>query len=228
MALAGKGADIYLASGAPNAVVTQAMTAISVAAGALNGATITTNHWYRPTTQARRFADPAVAPLVYYNAILVPATDYTFCPAGGIVKFNTSPGALAVTMDYSYLTIAQCGGAHEWSLGLEQDIADVSVFGSTWKSKLPVGELAGAVSLNRWWIDERFQAWLAQDTSVLMTNVNPGPKILLSLYTSFASNLRYECMGTIKGDSVKAAQAGTVDEEIQIESEGTISYADWT
>ena len=227
MALAGKGADIYLASGAPNAVVTQAMTSLSVAQGAANGAVIVANQWYRPTLTARRFADPAVAPNVYYNGILQAASLYTWEPAGGIVKFLASPGALAVTTDYSYLTVAQVGGAHEWTLGLEQDLADVTTFGSSWKSKLPVGEINGSISLSRWWLDNRFLAWLTSTTDATFTNVNPSPRLFLSLYTDFTNNLHYDTLATMKSDAVKAAIAGVVEEELTLESEGTITYANW-
>lgn len=216
MALAGKGADIYMASGTATAATAAACTVITAGQGAPGA-----NQWYRPTNQARRMADPLVAPNVYYNGMLQATSLYTWEPNGGMIKFLASPGALAVTLDYSWLAIAQCGGGKEWSLALEQDIADVSVFGNTWKSKLPVGQLTGDISIARWWLDDAF-------IDLMTATTNPGPRLLFSLYTDFTNNLRYEVQGWLKSDSVKAATAGVLEEELQFESEGTITYATWT
>lgn len=226
MALAGKAAHLYVANGTANAVTAQAMTAISVAAGALNGATITTNQWYRPTTQARRAADPGVTPLVYYDAGLVAATDYTFDPAGCIVKFNTSPGAGAVTIDYSYLTITALGGGKEWGATIEREVFDDTVFGDTWKSKL-LGDLTTDINLGKWWIDASMLNVLADIAAGPSSQQNPANRLFLSLYTDFANNLRYECYGWMKSESVKAAIGALIEEELSLQSEGTMHYANW-
>lgn len=226
MAIAGKSADLYIANGTANVVTSQAMTAISVAAGAANGVTITTNQWFRPTTQARRAADPTVTPTVYYNGVAVAATDYTFDPAGGIVKFNTSPGALAVTIDYSYLTITQCGGGKEWNLNLEREVFDATKFGDTWKSKA-LGDLTADIGINNWWIDASMLNVLADIAYGPSSQKNPANRLFLSLYTNFSSNLRYECYGWMKSDGVKAALAALIEEEVSFQSEGTVNYCDW-
>lgn len=227
MALAGKGADIYVANGTANAVTAQAMTAVSVAAGLANGAVITSTQWYRPTTQARRAADPGVAPTVKVDGVTATlTTDYTFEPAGGIVKFVASQGASVITMDYSYLTISQLGGGKEWSLNMEREIFDATAFGASWKAKV-LGDLSGEASLSKWWLDASILNVIADIAAGPSSQKNPVNRLFLSLYTDFTNNLRYESYGWLKSDAVKVAIGSLMTEDLSLETEGAVTYANW-
>lgn len=208
MAIAGVKADLYITSTPAVGVVAEACTVMTVAQGAPAA-----NQWYRVTDNARRFADPTVAPTVKIAAVAQATNTYVFDPAGGIIKFLAPVGAVTVTLDYSYLPITKLGGASEWSLDLDTDLLEATTFGDTWKRRVP-GVKDATGSITKWWLDNAFLALL-------------GTRLGVVLYTDFAANTRYEAFAWLKGESIGAAVDGLVEDELTFECEGNVNYATW-
>ncbi len=206
MAIAGVKADLYITSTPAVGVTAEACTVMTVAQGAPLA-----NQWWRITNAARRFADPTVAPTVKIGGVTQATNLYEWDPAGGRVKFLAAQGAVTVTVDYSYLPITKVAGAKEWSLDLDADLLESTAFGDTWKRRVP-GIKDATGSFTDWWVDESFLAKL-------------GTRLGLVLYTDFASNLRYECFGWLKGESISSAVDGLVEDELSFEAEGNVNYA---
>ncbi|HEX6956262.1 MAG TPA: hypothetical protein VF156_15415 [Agromyces sp.] len=208
MAIAGNKADLYITSTPAVAVTAEACTVMTTGQGAPAA-----NQWWRITNNARRFADPTVAPTVKVGGVTQATNTYTWDPAGGLVKFNSVMGAVTVTVDFSYLPITKVAGAKEWSLDMDTDLLEATTFGDSWKRRVP-GVKDATGSFNDWWVDSSFLSQL-------------GTRLGLVLYTDFANNLRYECFGWLKGESISSAVDGLVEDELSFEAEGNVNYATW-
>lgn len=104
----------------------------------------------------------------------------------------------------------------EWSLGLTNDLQDITEFGDTWKSRIS-GLLDGTGTFSgRWDVGSTQQ--LACQTGFLA-----GTSIALRLYVN-ASNY-YSGTAFLKGQTPKANVSGTVDIEWAFEIDGAVTYS---
>lgn len=201
-AIAGLNADIYITSGSALAFSQEATTAD------------TTETRFTISDPTKRYWNPDASFTVETSpdgvTWTVVTSGYSLEYAGGVVVFDTVQTGLQVRVSGEYFAASQLGEAKEWSLDLNTDTEDTTVFGSNWKTFTSL--LKGAIaSLSRWWIDGYFLE-------------NIGSRLALVLYTDKANDKRYEGYARIKGDSVKVAVAGLVEEELNFEFTGPVYY----
>lgn len=143
------------------------------------------------------------------------ASTYTIDYAIGRVTFLSAIGASdVVRVSGKYFTKTLAARAKEWTLDIEKILEDDSEFGSAWESYLPIlGKASGTVKLN--WASGWF-AQLSQTT----------PRMVLSLQVSTAENRAYEFQCLLQKQGVSAAVKGLVEEELNFQSVGPVSYMD--
>lgn len=211
-ALAGIEADLYVGSRPAVGFTDEAANDIGTAGGAPAA-----RHWYRITDQSKRFWDADVAIVVERDTgggfATVPATEYVVRHAGGVIEFTAQQGVGDdIQVTGSYLPITQLGQGQKWSLDIQQEILSVPVFGDTWQQRIP-GQKESSVSIERYWVDE-----------VMLDEVTAGNPIIVALYTDYSNGIRYEGYARIKQSSPSSELSGTVDEALNLEITGVLSY----
>lgn len=204
-AIAGLSSAIYATSGVSAAFTSQAMTV----AGDLTTCTI--------ANTAMRYWDNTVVPVVQ-TSIDSGATwqtaavgTYTVQSVGGIVVFSAAlASGEEVQASGSYYPVAQIGEAHEWSLDLDADTLDATVFGDSWK-EYQQGLKSATATIKRYYIDDYFLAYLS------------GPLVLV-LYTDEALKYRYEGYARLKKDAIAAAVKDLIGESLDLDFDGEVYY----
>lgn len=110
-------------------------------------------------------------------------------------------------------TIAQI---KSWEMGLNVDLADVTVFGDQWKDYLPT--LVGADPK----IDGFFDMTDTNGQVALQNALLNGTSVSLRLYVNTTNY--YSGTAFMKSMSVKAAVDGAVEFSAELSFSGTISY----
>lgn len=123
------------ASGVAVAMVGEAMTLLTATK-------------FQITNAAKRIVDPSVAILIYANAILQPATAYSFNYLFGIVTFFAPPAA-PVTIDGSYLPVATIAESKGFTISLTQEMLDRTSFDSGGAVRKLAGLLDASFNLSR-------------------------------------------------------------------------------
>ncbi|MDE2099063.1 MAG: hypothetical protein KGL39_17550 [Patescibacteria group bacterium] len=205
-AIAGKAAAIYATSAASTAFTNQAMTV----AGDFKTCTI--------TSATYRYWDSTVAPTVQTSTDsgatwqTAAANGYTVQNVGGIVVFAA---ALAVGEEVrasgDYYPVAQIGEAHEWTLDVDADTLDATVFGDSWK-EYQQGLRSATATIKRYYVDDYFVQYLS------------GPLVLV-LYVDAANKLRYEGYARLKKDAISAAIKDLIGESLDLDFDGQVYYA---
>ena len=168
------------------------------------------------TNAAKRYLDDTAAFTVEVDdgGGWDPAPSYTLQHAGGVIVFDSPLGAGdIVRISGAYLPVAQVARATEWSLDIEKSIEQDTEFGSSWESNVMLlGKASGSFKGN--WQNG---TWFTQLKSTT-------PRMVVVLYTDTTQNMRYEFMALLNKDSVAAAVAGLVEEEVAFQSVGQVHY----
>ena len=210
MPLAGKNANLRIASGVATTSTGQAATR-STGAGALTG-------FVQITSTSRRHIDPDTVPAVYRVAAgsttLVASSDYTVNPVQGKFQWIAGdPSTGTYNVDMEWLTATQLSGGREWQINIEADMFEVSEFGSGgWKQFQP--NLNGAsLTIGKYWTDATFFDLLNTDSKFVVECVVDG------------SEHRYEGFVRISGDQITTPTDGLVGESISATFDGPVYYS---
>lgn len=211
MPLAGRSADIKVTSSVGVASTNNAMTR-STGAGSANG-------YVAITASSRRHWDDDATPVLYRaqggSTAVVSSTNYSVNYVQGRFEWvSGDPSTGTYTADVSYLTATSVAGGREWTLGIEQDMFEVSTFGSSgWKRFMP--NLAGAsATVGRYWTDVAFF-----DQLVL------SGKFVAEFIVSSTGGEKYEAYVRVGSDQVNTAVDAIVGETINLSIDGNVYYS---
>lgn len=142
-------------------------------------------------------------------------TGFTVNYCGGILSFtNAISGSVpSVRVSGSYLPYSTVVNARSVEIQNDVDILDVTAFDSAgWHTK--IANLVGsAYKLDKWWTDVFF-----------VTALDTKRRLVLSAYSGANSNQRFDAFGYIKNDSVKIAVNQAIDESLEFEVDGSVTY----
>lgn len=204
-AISGLLSAIYATSGASTAFADEAMTV-----GAdLKTCTI--------ITDIKRYWDPTVAVIVQTSTdsgatwTTAAASTYTVQSVGGIVTFASALSAgEEVRASGNYYPWSLIAEAHEWTLNLDADTLEATVFQDTWK-EYKQGLRSGSATVKRYFADDHFLGYLS------------GPVILV-LFVDYTNTIRYEGYARLKKDAVTAAVKDLIGESLDLDFDGEVYY----
>jgi hypothetical protein len=172
------------------------------------------NGYVQVTNVALRHIEPDTNPELYLNSTLVSSTNYTVNYVQGKFDWQSGdPAAGTYTADLSYVTASNVAGGREWTLNLEQDMFEVTEFGSSgWKEFMP--NMAGAqITVGKYWTDPTFFDYL-----------EVSGKFLVELITSSTGGWRYETYARVVSDQLGAGVDSLVTETINLVADGQVYY----
>ena len=197
--LAGRNADIYIATSAGTAMTGEATTS-------LGGGV------YQITTAARRAISPNAAITVYDGVSVISPANYQIAYGSGkIVLRNYTPSG-AVTIDGGYLTLAKAAQGTEWTLDVQPTLEEVQVFGDSWRARACVQRDA-TVTFNRFYNDQYF-----------FSNAQLTGRFVLALYLSVSGGQRYVLGATRASQGVSTPENETIKENVSFNVHGILDY----
>ena len=192
----GYNASVYIASGTPISFTDEATTASS-------GYKV-----YTITNQAKRFWSRNYAVTVKKNGNVI-TTGFTVQYPGGKIIFTTALQPTdVVTVSGYYIPVSQVAQAKEWSLDVDVETQEATVFSSQWK-QFVVTYRSGSGSLSQWWADSFF-----------LDNLTG----LLGFELNVESGKTYRFYGYLTKDSIKVAADSLVEESLDFVADGQIYY----
>lgn len=195
--LAGRNADIYIATSAGTAMTGEATTS-------LGGGV------YQITTAARRAISPNAAITVYDGVSVISPANYQIAYGSGkIVLRNYTPSG-AVTIDGGYLTLAKAAQGTEWTMDVQPTLEEVQVFGDSWRARACVQRDA-SVTFNRFYNDNYF-------------HTNGGAYFVLALYLNVSGGQRYVLGATMASQGVSTPENETIKENVSFNVHGILDY----
>jgi hypothetical protein len=149
--------------------------------------------------------------VVYLDA--VQQDNYEFWVAvDGEITFRTAPGAgVAITADYDFGIVSECGGFFNWSLDKVGDALDITDFNSAGAREYLFCLQGWTATAERHWIHEGF-VW------------NLGSKAIIRLYVDEANNKRHEGWAQIVGINPTVPVDAIVNEPLTFQGTGFLSY----
>jgi hypothetical protein len=146
---------------------------------AMTGQATTTddNQTYIITDPARRILDRNLPVTVLVGGVAT-GEPYELNRLTGQVIFDSADAArAAVTIDASFLPMADAGQAREYSYSIEASNEDATVFGDQWRRRQQAGKDASG-SLSRFHVDDAFTSVLYDGTPIVVEfsiDVNAEP-----------------------------------------------------
>jgi hypothetical protein len=214
MPIAGKDANLRIASGVPTSSTDEAATRSTGP-----GASTTVPGWVQITSTAHRYFDPDSTPILYVEAVgsttVVPSSEYNVNPVQGLFNWTSGdPSTGTYTADIEWLTATPVSGGREWSLNVEADMFEVTEFGSSgWKQWQP--NLTGAtVTVAKYWTDETF-----------FDLFNVEERFIVTLDIDKNQSWRYEGFVRIASDQVQTPTDGLVGESLNMTFDGPVFYS---
>lgn len=170
------------------------------------------------TSTAQRFLDPSTTHSLYRVAAgsttLVASSDYTINHVQGKFQWKAGdPSTGTYNADIRYLTATSVAGGREWTLNVDQDMFEITEFGSSgWKQYQP--NLVGATaSINRFWNDSTFFDYL-----------NTDQRFVVDLVINSAAANRYQAFGYVESDQINTPVDGLVGETVNVRIDGAVYY----
>lgn len=128
---------------------------------------LTPNTVYQITEPTRRILDRTSAITVHVDGEIADPSTYSLNRLNGTITFNTVQGAGVVTVDGSFLTLANAAECREYSYSLSADNIDNTAFGSTFMTRAQGGrDVTG--SLGSWYVDTAFSEQLLSGNPVVL------------------------------------------------------------
>jgi hypothetical protein len=195
--LAGRNADIYIATSTGTAMTGEATTS-------LGGGV------YQITTTTRRAISPNAAITVYDGVSVISPANYQIAYGSGkIVLRNYTPSG-AVTIDGGYLTLAKAAQGTEWTMDVQPTLEEVQVFGDSWRARACVQRDA-SVTFTRFYNDQYF-------------HTNGGAYFVLALYLNVSGGQRYVLGATMASQGVSTPENETIKENVSFNVHGILDY----
>jgi predicted secreted protein len=163
---------------------------------------------------AQRVLDPDSTPTLYLNSTAVSSTAFTVNPVQGKFEWVIGdPPTGTYTADIEYLTLAKVAGGRQWTLNVDQDMFDITEFGSSgWKQYLP-NMAGGQGSISRFWNDPTFFDY-----------INTDQKFLIDLVVNSGEENRYQAFAYVTSDQIATAVDSLVNESVNYTAHGRIYY----
>lgn len=196
--LAGRTADIYIATGTGTAMTGEAVT--SLGSGV-----------YQITDSAKRAINPTAALTVLDGVATVPAQNYEVVWGTGKIRLTngyTLVGTMTVTGEY--LSLSQAAQGYEWTLDVQTDLEETQTFGDSWKERTAINRSA-TISFQRFYEDEYF-------------HTNIGNRYVLALYIDQPSGTYYTCAAHVTSQGITVGENETVKENVQFAADGPVDF----
>lgn len=194
--IAGKLGSIYIAKYPATSMTNEATTA-NIAATV-----------FTIDNAAKRFVDPDTAITIDYPDNATPDTTYAdFQYPGGIVSWDTTPGAGSVFITGKYLAIAQVGECQSWTLEITNDFVDVTSFGDTAREQYPMMR-SSTIQIQGMYVDSTLFAELI--------STNPRIGFDLFLDATGGSEIRYTGYARLASTNISADVGGIVEQPLTL------------
>jgi len=196
--MAGRLADIYIATGSGTAMTGEAVTS-------LGGGV------YQITDAAKRAINPNASVTVLDGVATVSPANYQVSwGAGKITLTNGYTASGTITVTGEYLSLSQLAQGFEWQLEIQTDLEESQTFGDSWKERTAV--MRGAsVSLQRFYQDGYFQT-------------NLGNRYVIALYIDQPGGTRYVCGAHMTSAGVTVGENELVKQSVQFVAVGPVEF----
>lgn len=154
---------------------------------------LTANTVYRITDAAKRVLDPTVVPVVEVDTgggyAVAPSSGYTIDYLDAKITFAADQGG-STTVRFasgSYIPLHTIATAREHSLSVRNDLADVSVYGSGERSKIPkLGDFEGSLGV----VEDLYTDHDAGGTTLRLTDlIEEKDPVILEINSGGGGNL---------------------------------------
>lgn len=196
--LAGRNADIYIASVSGTSMTGEATT--SLGSGV-----------YQITDAAKRAINPNAALTVLDGVSTVPSSRYQVAFGTGKIVFRDYTPAGSVTVTGEYLTLAQAAQGFEWSLDVQPMLEETQTFGDSWKERTCVMR-DSTCSFQKFYDDEYFFT-------------NGTRYFIVACYLSVSGADRYVFGATMNSQGATSGVNETVKQNVQFSVHGILDYA---
>jgi hypothetical protein len=146
------------------------------------------------------------------NLAAAGATPLAQCVGGKIIFSAAQPAATILQVSGNYFPFSQCGQGHEWSLDVDSDLLDSTMFQSAWKQYTATEHFA-SIKFARYFLDGYF-----------FQAINSGAKIVVIAYVDATALTRYDFFAFAKTDSIKADVKGLVEESLTLTATGNVYF----
>lgn len=196
--LAGRNADIYIATGSGTAMTGQATTS-------LGGGV------YQITLSARRYINPNASLTVLDGVTTVNPANYQIAYGTGKIILAGYTPAGAITVTGEFLTLSKIAQATDWTLDIQPLLEEVQVFGDSWKSRVCVQKDA-TVTFNRFYDDQFFLT-------------NSASYYVIDCYALQSSGVRWSFGASQASMGISTNENETIKENLSFSVLGAVDYA---
>lgn len=196
--LAGRNADIYIATGSGTAMTGQATTS-------LGGGV------YQITLSARRYINPNASLTVLDGVTTVNPANYQIAYGTGKIILAGYTPAGAITVTGEFLTLSKIAQATDWTLDIQPLLEEVQVFGDSWKSRVCVQKDA-TVTFNRFYDDQFFLT-------------NSASYYVIDCYALQSSGVRWSFGASQASMGISTNENETIKENVSFSVLGAVDYA---
>lgn len=196
--LAGRNADIYIATGSGTSMTGQATTS-------LGGGV------YQITLSARRYINPNASLTVLDGVTTVNPANYQVAYGTGKIILAGYTPAGAITVTGQFLTLSKIAQATDWTLDIQPELEEVQVFGDVWKSRVCVQKDA-TVTFNRFYDDQFFLT-------------NSASYYVIDCYALQSSGVRWSFGASQASMGISTNENETIKENVSFSVLGAVDYA---
>lgn len=196
--LAGRNADIYLATGSGTAMTGQATTS-------LGGGV------YQITLSTRRAINPNASLTVLDGVTAVPPSRYQVAYGTGKIVFAGYTPAGAVTVTGEFLTLSKAAQGFEWSLDIQPVLEEVQVFGDTWKSRQRV-QADATCTFGQFYNDNFFQ-------------LNQMSYFVIDCFAIQSTGVKWSFGASLASASLNVGENETMKQNVSFSVLGIVDYA---
>ena len=194
--LAGRNADIYLATGTGTAMTGEATTSLG-------------GNVYQITDTAKRAINPNASLTVLDGATPISSSRYQVAYGSGKIYLAAAPAG-TITVTGEYLTLSKAAQAYEWSLGVQPVLEEVQVFGDAWKARACVQRDA-TLTFSRFYNDQYF-------------HTNIGSYYVIRLYADYSGGVQWMAGAQMTSMGVNVGENETIKENVSFATHGVVDY----
>lgn len=196
--LAGRNADIYIATGSGTSMMGEATT--SLGGGA-----------YQITLSTRRYINPNASLTVLDGVTTVNPANYQVAYGTGKIILAGYTPAGAITVTGEFLTLSRVAQATDWTLDVQPALEEVQVFGDAWKSRVCVQKDA-TVTFNRFYDDQFFFTHAAS-------------YYVIDCYAVQSTGVRWSFGASQTSMGISTNENETIKENVSFSVLGAVDYA---
>jgi predicted secreted protein len=142
--------------------------------------------------------------------------DYTINYITGKITFTSAPASGTDNIDvaYDYYTISEVGGFFSWTINKNADTLESTSFDSSGERTYVAGLTDWDGSATKYWASAKtFHDFVGEDD------------VIISFYVDdVTNNYRYEGYGVLNSKSVDTSVDSLIEESIEIQGSGTLTY----